>query len=477
MGSSVYPAASSGGSSAPFAKGGALVSSGAFGNKGFFLSETLPAGNYIVSADVKDTPNQYEAHVSVNAPNSNVWIWGEASTGNNSIRVTLTESDKIAVCAGWAKIGTMWGADESPSVGINSLGSNWYNRSYNNNKFYNTDKYFSWWGDQNNSSGNRISYHNFADLTNFDVLYTEHGLAVSDDANLGNARPQTAGGIVGNYAYFSFTNSPRLWRANLNTPTTWTVGTYAAATTGMITSIAYDGTTYVLVTQDGHINTSPDFSTWTKQTSPATAALRDVTYAGGQFVAVGFSGNILTSPNGFAWTKRTAPAGISQLYNINYINGTYIAFGGTTPYSVQNFYYGGVGTPLHVKSTDGITWTAFDITPTKRGNNNTNALRYTGFQDLDRHDYENSSNRDYGRNNAYVYDGWLYTDLAHNRKFVTNDGINWYCLYRFWTNRYVVTSPTHGQMEITGNVYANERPSLYISAPQNSRVYIYAETD
>ncbi len=481
MGLSVFPAPSTGGVNVVFPNAGELVSSGTIGEKGFFLSDTLSAGDYIVVSDLREMANTSESsYMSVNAFNSGVWHPYEATNAANGTRVKITENDKIAVGPVWQKAGAEYFSYDTRGIYINGLGANWQPRSYFNNKFYNTNRYFQWWGDGNNSSSNRVSYHDFASMTTLDVPFIEYGsLANTDDANLGNARPHTSGGVVGNFAYFSFTaNSAaqRIWRANLATPNTWTVGTTAAATDGFVTGIAYNGSTYVLITSTGVINTSPDFATWTKQTSPITSAT-DITFANGQFVIVGLNGMIATSPNGFTWTKRTAPAGVVHFYNVNYIGAQYIAIGGQVEYDASFPWYGVVNANHHAKSSDGITWTSFDLQPTKSGTLISSANRYASFQTVNRFNYENSTNRNYGANQSYVYNGYLYVDIAQDKKYVTSDGNTWHCLYQNWNNANIITTLTHGQLSIAPGVFNGERPGFYISAPpKDAKVFIYRET-
>ncbi len=484
MGSSVYPAASGGGSGSPLPKAGALVSSGSTATNGFFLSDTLPAGNYVIVADVaRDTPNQYEEnYISVNAPKSGYYHWLETTDSTAGIRVTLTQSEKIAVGAAFDKAGVEWYPDTNHAMRSGEQGSSWQQRSYYIYNFRNSDKYFVFWGNQNNGDQHSISYHNFANVTTFDVIGKEDSLINISDANLGYPRPLTNSGVVGNYAYFAFTANTaaqRLWRANLTTPTTWTVGTTAATTEGAIMGIAYDGSIYVLVTSAGHINTSPDFNTWTKQTSPSTDGYVDIKYLNGQFIAVGYNGCIVTSPNGFTWTKRTTPQiGVSNFYNISYINGRYLAFGGGPAYEASRFWNGTPGIYYHAVSSDnGVTWTGFDLQPTQAGMDAPIANKYGNYQLAQRHGFANETNMNYGQSQTYIYNGYIVVDMAADKKFISSDGINWHCIYKLWDNRNILLSPTHGLLNIYPETAYNDRTVISITKPTNTKVYIYAETD
>ena len=70
-----------------------------------------------------------------------------------------------------------------------------------------------------------------------------------------------------------------------------------------LNGIAFDGTTYVVVGNSGHLATSPDGANWTVQTTPASSELYDVAWTGSQFVAVGSDDLVMTSPAGSAWTE------------------------------------------------------------------------------------------------------------------------------------------------------------------------------
>jgi hypothetical protein len=68
-------------------------------------------------------------------------------------------------------------------------------------------------------------------------------------------------------------------------------------------SVAFGGSTFVVVGAVGLLFSSPDARTWTARENPAGLAgsLSGVSYGGGRFVAVGSAGLILTSPDGVTW--------------------------------------------------------------------------------------------------------------------------------------------------------------------------------
>jgi hypothetical protein len=75
-----------------------------------------------------------------------------------------------------------------------------------------------------------------------------------------------------------------------------------------LTGVAWSGSQFVVVADNGTILTSSDGRTWTAQHAQEWLShgqspdLQSVAWSGSQFVAVGDSGTILTSPDGRTWT-------------------------------------------------------------------------------------------------------------------------------------------------------------------------------
>ena len=91
------------------------------------------------------------------------------------------------------------------------------------------------------------------------------------------------------------------------------------------------------------VMTSADNGTsWTVQSTPATAWLEKAAWSGNMMVSVGLSGLIMSSPNGVDWTLRSSGTS-SDLYDVSWSNNLFIT-------------YGRSGTLL--TSPDGITWTS-----------------------------------------------------------------------------------------------------------------------
>lgn len=76
----------------------------------------------------------------------------------------------------------------------------------------------------------------------------------------------------------------------------------SSGTAGRITDIIWDGSQWVAVGENLYYTTNP--STWTQGTYPSISQMRKVTYTGNQYLAVGFGNNeILKSSDGRTWTS------------------------------------------------------------------------------------------------------------------------------------------------------------------------------
>jgi len=118
-----------------------------------------------------------------------------------------------------------------------------------------------------------------------------------------------------------------------------------SGTTNSLWGVAWSGTQFVAVGDNGIILTSTDGITWTSRTSGTTQHLfGGVAWSGTQFVAVGISGIILTSPDGIVWTTRTSGTGL-PLDGVNWSGTQFVAVGG------------GGADGIILTSPDGITWT------------------------------------------------------------------------------------------------------------------------
>jgi hypothetical protein len=157
----------------------------------------------------------------------------------------------------------------------------------------------------------------------------------------------------------------------------WTVRTPGIS--DPIFGSTYGGGQFVVVGDNGTVQTSTDGISWTARNSGTTARLVDVTYGNGMFVAIGREGLILISSDATNWESVTAN---TPLNAIAFGNGKFIVVGrGGTIFSsldgktwtsqnsginndlsaiaFGNINFVAVGTSgTIVTSSDGINWTA-----------------------------------------------------------------------------------------------------------------------
>lgn len=142
---------------------------------------------------------------------------------------------------------------------------------------------------------------------------------------------------------------------NLNNPVTPQVTLWGVTWAGSPINL------FVAVGSKGTVLTSPNGSTWTKQTTPVTSTsgpeLYAVTWNSTQnlLVAVGGSGTILTSTNGTSWTQQSSvPSTTPTLLGVTNRGSQYVAVGSS-------------GTIWN--SSNGTTWTAAATNPLTTGLN------------------------------------------------------------------------------------------------------------
>jgi hypothetical protein len=134
----------------------------------------------------------------------------------------------------------------------------------------------------------------------------------------------------------------------VTTPVVWTQRQNGLTET--FNSLATNGTTiYVAAGSNGILYSSTNSGvTWTSRTSQfGTSQITNVAYGNGVFVAVGSAGKISTSTDGITWTARTANMATNEIAAVAYANGLFVAVG-----DGANAGTGGITT-----SSDGTTWT------------------------------------------------------------------------------------------------------------------------
>ena len=138
----------------------------------------------------------------------------------------------------------------------------------------------------------------------------------------------------------------------------WTAQTDLAIklSSNTLQCMAWDGSKFVALSNNGSIATSPDGITWTKVTLSApltSAAFVSVVWSGSLFVAVGYNAGVsavcATSSNGTTWTYQS---GLNTAWAVGWNPWPYaVAWNGSL------FCAAGPGGKC-VTSPDGITWTS-----------------------------------------------------------------------------------------------------------------------
>lgn len=137
---------------------------------------------------------------------------------------------------------------------------------------------------------------------------------------------------------------------------TWTAASASQANTWQSVCWAAELNLFVAVSADGtnRVMTSPDGITWTNRTAAAANSWNDICYSPelNLFVACALNGTdrIMTSPDGTTWTSRNV-ATVRPMSSVCWSPelARFCALG----------YSGGAS--LSFTSSDGITWTAYDI--------------------------------------------------------------------------------------------------------------------
>lgn len=196
--------------------------------------------------------------------------------------------------------------------------------------------------------------------------------------------------LVANGRIFSLSNSERIessadgnsWIRHLN---------YGAGNASLAVyqraplDLAWTGSKYVAVGENGFIASSADGFQWTYRNGGVICDLNSVTHAGDRFLVTANDGGILSSPDGETWTRHmsgnpgTQPAPEEALQEIAWNGGTAVAVGsGRILYSTDLWTWSdavipaglkpkavtwagdrfiAVGQSLWGTSPDGITWT------------------------------------------------------------------------------------------------------------------------
>ena len=157
------------------------------------------------------------------------------------------------------------------------------------------------------------------------------------------AGPSGAGNFPNlNYGGSLFVAAPATGTAAWTSPdgTTWTARTFPAS--GNYSRYAYGATLHLCsISGSTTAASSPDGVTWTART--LGAAYNDIAFGGSVFVGVAGTTVAGSSPDGITWTARTLPTSQTWL-QVRHNGSVFLAIGGSS----NNF----------ATSADGLTWTA-----------------------------------------------------------------------------------------------------------------------
>jgi hypothetical protein len=379
MGISVFPAASSGGSSVPFAGAGSLAVS-AYTTTGHYTT-TLAAGKYVISVTNQGgNIDPQNVSTSNNSGLSNRPKWNYADSVND--QYSIGNESGTATVVNLTTTAQVWITNDM---------------SYDNNPLGYVKYYSSVPGTQTfrGPSNYRAANSNidvgipFAGVTENDTTRYRAGWMLAPTTNTGlyanssNTINQAERASTDNinpgddiYAVilmdtFMFiggsAGAGTLWSSSNST--TWTTRTTGLS--GIVYDVAKGTVTnnYVAVsgssTATTNISASTDGITWTTRNSGISQQLRCVTFGNNLYVAAGLAGSITTSTDGTTWSTRTSPQ-TSVAWNFAlYNNNKYLLIAAEPTSAGINAAY----------STDGTTWTGTSITGSARAE----ALTAGGF--------------------------------------------------------------------------------------------------
>ena len=127
-------------------------------------------------------------------------------------------------------------------------------------------------------------------------------------------------------AFFAFGDGDTVYQSGDGS--TWTVSG-STGSGNQLTATATNSTHMAVVGSNGSIHdTTNDGSTWNSRASGTTVNLNGITSDGANgFVVIGDGGTIINSIDGSNWTLQEGSSGGSDLYDVYYLNGKYIAIG------------------------------------------------------------------------------------------------------------------------------------------------------
>ena len=422
MGTSTFPAASSGGASAPFAGAGTLAVS-AYTTTGYYTT-TLAAGKYVIS--VTNEGGNIDPQGTSVANNSGLSLrpkWNYADSVND--QYSLSNESGTSTVVNLTTTAQVWITndlryDSSPQGYVKYFTSNPDGQHYRGASNYRAansdlDVGIPYLGAQSsNSSQSRAgwmlapttytglyangTYHNQAERTSGDFAPGENNYLV----------------ILMNTFLFVSGDNGGLWSSSNST-------TMTSRTTGLSGNV-YDvakGTVtnnYVAVsgssTATTNISSSTDGITWTTRNSGVSQQLRCVTFGNNLYVAAGLTGNITTSTDGTTWSTRTSPQTTVAWNFALYNNGKYLLIAKEPTSAGINAAY----------STDGTTWTGTSISGSARAEALTAGGLAKKSTQLTTDTDSNIAIR--GRNGIFAGGGYFWVGV-NGMFLVSSDAITW----------------------------------------------------
>jgi len=329
MGINTLPAATS---SAAIPGVGAVVASGT-SSKGY-VQISLAVGSYVAYVNT-------ESLWGYHAPKSA--IWGANYSSGIPTYFTITSTETIFT------LGTR------PITQITALPATSISQGYTP-PILNGNTVFQLGANGTNNVG--AVWTNAA--TNYSYMAQSGGPVSGSITGTGN---NTQYASVANGVYFL----PDLTTSKVMRSTNGTAWTSSAAVTGLTNTsgncqviFGSGNNYYCLVSPTGSsatntVASSTDGVTWvTRSSANGSNALNGIAYANNIYVAVGAGGQIVTSTDSITWSSRTS--GTTQtLYQVAHNGTRFVAFGDASDYVDRS-----VGSN-YVYSTDGVTWTAGNI--------------------------------------------------------------------------------------------------------------------
>ena len=179
---------------------------------------------------------------------------------------------------------------------------------------------------------------NIGEIVTSTVPLTDAGLHLADGTL-----------ISGSGSYSDFVDyMANLYNSGTGYGVTWEplINTSSTLTQSIWYCLAYDGTKFVAISDNGYVSTSEDGETWAVATQTGLGSIGSIyglVYDGTRFIAMSLGGDILVSPDGVTWDD----APVAQLGSYGWFG---LAYSGTNYVAISTGGYVAI-------SDDGSNWT------------------------------------------------------------------------------------------------------------------------